>query len=657
MMSFKELCFRGALLFLLARWGAAQIPEAGHRQFDARCAVCHGGDAMGGEHGPAIVGRLAALDNAQLATLIRQGLPNRGMPSFDLSEEELRDLVTFLGTLRPPSGQAQPVRGNFALQDGKTLEGLVMNRGFDDVQLLGDDQRIHLLRRSGNQYRQVTSQADWPVYHGALNANRYSALAKIDKTNIGRMAPKWVFTIPSSARLQVTPVVVEGVMYVTSANECYALDAGSGKQIWHYQRPRTAGLVGNAAGGINRGVAVNGDRVFMDTDHAHIIALNRFTGKLIWETEMADWHQNYNATSAPLTVGNLVVSGTAGGDEGARGFVAAFDQETGKEAWRFWTVPNRGEAGSETWKGDQIAHPGGVAWGTGSYDPNLGIVYWQTGNAGNDLNGDEREGDNLYSASIVALDAKTGKLKWHYQYTPHDVWDWDAVQPPVLVDAEWQGQMRKLLLHANRNGFFYVLDRTNGKLLRATPLVQKLSWAKGIGPDGRPILNPNQIPTTEGTRICPALEGATNWFSTSYNPGTHLYYVQTLERCALFVKQPMQWVAGRGYMGGTTRAIPGENAQKVLRAFDVQTGKPVWEVAQEGKGDSWGGVLSTASGVVFYGDDSGEFAAVDASSGKNLWHYPANQLWKASPMTYMFDNKQYVAIASGQNIIAFGVVE
>jgi alcohol dehydrogenase (cytochrome c) len=657
MMSLKELCLRGALLFLLARWGAAQVPEAGHRQFDARCAVCHGGDAMGGEHGPAIVGRLAALDNAQLATLIRQGLPNRGMPSFDLPDEELRDLVTFLGTLRPPSGQAQPVRGKFALQDGKTLEGLVMNRGFDDVQVLADDQRIHLLRRSGNQYRQVTSQADWPVYHGALNANRYSALAQIDKTNIGRMAPKWVFTIPNTARLQVTPVVVEGVMYVTSANECYALDAGSGKQIWHYQRPRTAGLVGNAAGGINRGVAVNGDRVFMVTDHAHIIALNRFTGKLIWETEMADWHQNYNATSAPLPVGNLVVSGTAGGDEGARGFVAAFDQETGKEAWRFWTVPNRGEAGSETWKGDQIDHPGAVAWGTGSYDPNLGIVYWQAGNAGNDLNGDEREGDNLYSASILALDAKTGKLKWHYQYTPHDVWDWDAVQPPVLVDAEWQGQMRKLLLHANRNGFFYVLDRTTGKLLRATPLVQKLSWAKGIGPDGRPILNPNQIPTTEGTRICPALEGATNWFSTSYNPGTHLYYVQTLERCALFVKQPMQWVAGRGYMGGTTRAIPGENAQKVLRAFDVQTGKPVWEVAQDGKGDSWGGVLSTASRVVFYGDDSGDFAAVDASSGKTLWHYPANQLWKASPMTYMFDNKQYVAIASGQNIIAFGVVQ
>ena len=652
----QKICFSVALSFSLMRSGSAQTAEAGHRQFDARCAGCHGGDALGGEHGPAIVGRLRELDEAQLVTILRQGLPNRGMPAFNLSDAELRDLLAFLGTLRPRPGEAQPVPGKFALDSGKTLDGLVMNRGFDDVQLMSDGQ-IHLLRRSGDRYRQVTSQADWPVYHGALSANRYSTLAQIDKSNVGRMAPKWVFPIPSAAPLQVTPVVVGGVMYVTSANECYALDAGSGKQIWHYQRPRTAGLAGNAAGGINRGVAVNRDRVFMVTDHAHIIALNRFTGKLIWETEMADWHQNYNATSAPLPVGNLVVSGTAGGDEGARGFVAAFDQETGKEAWRFWTVPRRGEAGSESWNGDQIDHPGAVAWGTGSYDPDLGIVYWQTGNAGNDLNGDERQGDNLYSASILALDARTGKLKWHYQYTPHDVWDWDAVQPPVLVDAEWEGQMRKLLLQANRNGFFYVLDRTNGKLLRATPLVRKLTWAKGIGPDGRPMMNPNQIPTTEGTRICPALEGATNWFSTSYNPGTQLYYVQTLERCALFVKEPMPWAAGKGYMGGTTRGIPGESAQKVLRAFDVRTGKAVWEVAQEGKGNSWGGVLSTSSGIVFYADDTGEFVAADAASGKTLWHYPANQLWKASPMTYMFDNLQYVAIASGQNVLAFGLVD
>jgi alcohol dehydrogenase (cytochrome c) len=612
---------------------------------------------MGGEHGPAIVNRLARLRGAELANTIRQGLPNRGMPAFNnISDDELRDLIAFLGTLRPRR-EEPPVRGKFELMDGKTLEGQVMNQGYDDVQLLTDDQRIHLLRRSGNRYRQVTSQSDWPTYNGTLNANRYSTLAQITKSNASRLAPKWVFTIPNAAPLQVTPVVVEGVMYVTTANECFALDAGTGKQIWHYQRPRTVGLAGNAAGGINRGVSVAGERVFMVTDHAHIISLNRFSGKLLWETEMADWHLNYNATSAPLVVGNLVVSGSAGGDEGARGFIAAFDQETGKEVWRFWNVPQRGEPGSETWSGDQIDHPGAVSWFTGSYDPDLGTVYWQTGNPGNDLNGDARGGDNLYSCSVVALDAKTGKLKWYFQYTPHDVWDWDAVQPPVLVDAQWQGQPRKLLLHANRNGFFYVLDRTNGKLLHATPLVKKISWAKGIGPDGRPILNPNQIPTEQGTRICPALEGATNWFSTSYNPTTKLYYVQTLERCVLFVKQPMEWGPGKGYMGGTTRSVPGDDAQKVLRAFDIETGKPVWEVPETGKGDSWGGVLSTAAGVIFYGDDSGDFVAADASDGKPLWHYPANHLWKASPMTYQFDNKQYVAVASGQTIFSFGLVE
>ena len=244
-------------------------------------------------------------------------------------------------------------------------------------------------------------------------------------------------------------------MYVTSANECWALDAGSGRPIWHYQRRRTKGIGGSAAGGMNRGVTVAGDRVFMVTDHAHLIALHRGSGELLWETEMADWHQNYYATAAPLVAGNLVLSGTAGGDEGVRGFVAAFDQASGKEVWRFWTVPKAGEPGSETWKGKSIAHPGGCTWMTGTYDPELDTVYWPTGNAGPDFNGDERLGDNLYTDSDIALDAKTGRLKWYFQYTPHDVWDWDAVQTPLLVDADWQGQPRKLLLHANRNGFFY----------------------------------------------------------------------------------------------------------------------------------------------------------------------------------------------------------
>ena len=309
-------------------------------------------------------------------------------------------------------------------------------------------------------------------------------------------------------------------MYVTSANECYALDAGNGREIWRFQQPRTKGLVGNAAGGINRGVAVSGERVFMVTDHAHLLALNRFTGELLWDTEMADWRQNYNATSAPLIVGDLVVAGTAGGEQGVRGFLAAYDQTTGKETWRFWTVPKPGEPGSETWKGAGIEQPGGTTWMTGVYDAALGLVYWTTGNPSPDYNGDERLGDNLYASSVVALDARSGRLKWHFQFTPHNVWDWDAQQPTVLVDATWEGRPRRLLVQASRNGFFYVLDRTDGTFLLGKPFVSHLTWAREIGPDGRPVLMPGQEPSAEGTRVCPSAHGAANWYSTSYSPQT-----------------------------------------------------------------------------------------------------------------------------------------
>jgi alcohol dehydrogenase (cytochrome c) len=450
-------------------------------------------------------------------------------------------------------------------------------------------------------------------------------------------------------------VVVDGIMYVTAANEAYALDAGTGRQLWQYRRPRTKGVIGDAGGGINRGVAINGSRLFMVTDHAHVIALDRWTGALLWDTEMADYRQNYGATSAPLSVGNLVVSGISGGDEGVRGFVAAFDQETGKEAWRFWTVPKRGEPGSETWKGSAIEHGCAATWLTGTYDEQAGIVFWPTGNPCPDYNGDERKGDNLYSDSILALEAKTGKLKWHYQYTPHDLWDWDAQQPPVLADVNWGGVQRKVLLHGNRNGFFYVLDRITGDLLLAKPFVKNLTWAKGIGADGRPILVDNQEPSAQGTKVCPAVEGATNWFSTSYSPMTGFYYVQSLEKCNLFLKAPGKWEAGKSYYDGSTRQFPEEPAKKLLRAIDIKTGAIAWELPQVGPANSWGGTLATAGGLVFFGEDSGSFAAADALTGRTLWMFPTHQVWKASPMTYVFDNKQYVAVASGPNIIAFAL--
>jgi alcohol dehydrogenase (cytochrome c) len=561
----------------------------------------------------------------------------------------------------PDARTAPPVvvRKTVQTTDGKTLEGRVLNGGMSDLQLRTDDQVVHLLRKTtGDRYRTVTSQRDWPTYHGDPGGNRYTTLTQIDKGNVARLAPRWVFPIPNVGNVETTPVVIGGIMYISSANEVYALDAGSGRQIWHYQRPRTKGLAGNAAGGINRGVAISGERVFLLTDNAHLIAINRSTGELLWETQLADWRENYNGTSAPLVVGNLVVSGTAGGDEGVRGFVAAYDAATGKEAWRFWTVPKPGEPGSETWQGKQTDHRGGASWMTGTYDPQLDLVYWPTGNPGLDYYGDERQGDNLYSDSVLALEAKTGKLRWHFQFTPHDIHDWDAQEPPVLVDTNWQGQPRKLLLQANRNGFFYVFDRTNGQLLLAKQFLKNLNWAKGIDAKGRPILNELKENADGETYVCPGFQGGTNWFSTSFNPGTGLYYFQALERCNLFTKRNMEWEAGKGFMGGAARPAPGETFTKSLRAISIQTGDIAWDLAQgSGPVTASAGVISTASGLVLFGENSGSFVAADAATGKVLWDFPTNQVWKASPMTYVFDNKQYIAIAVGQSIVAFGLPE
>jgi alcohol dehydrogenase (cytochrome c) len=634
---------------------AAQAVESGRKAYAGRCAGCHGTNGNGGELGPAIATRVPARTDDDLTSLLRQGLPTAGMPAFpNLADTEVRDLIAFLRTLKPREG-SEAVRTKVALTSGASLEGLVLNQGLADLQILGDDRKIHLLRKSGERYRAVTSQSDWPSYNGQMRGSRYSQLTQITKSNVGRMAPKWIFSLPNTPPLQVTPVVVDGVMYVTSANQCYALDAGSGRQIWQYQRPRTKGLIGNAAGGVNRGVGVAGDRVFMVTDHAHLLALNRFTGALLWETEMADWRQNYNATGAPLPIGNLVVTGTSGGDEGVRGFLAAYDQTTGKEIWRFWTVPRPGEPGSETWQGKGIEHPGATTWLTGTYDPELNTLYWPTGNPTPDLYGDDRLGDNLYSDSVIALDPQTGKLKWHFQFTPHDVWDYDAQETPALIDANWQGKPRKLLVHANRNGFLYVLDRTNGAFLFGSQYVKNVTWSTGLTAQGRPLRVPNMEPTLEGQRVCPSLEGASNWYSTSFNPATGLYYVQTNDKCGVFTKVPTEWEAGKGFMGGSFVQAPGEPAQRVLRAIDIQTGKIAWELPQTGPVTSWGGVLSTAGGVVIFGDDSGAMAAADAATGKPLWSFQMNQNWKASPMTYAFDNKQYVAVAAGSAIVTFGL--
>ena len=618
---------------------------------------------MGANTRPSILARVQSRNDQELTAFLHEGSPLRGMPGFsELPDAEMRALVGFLRTLAPAGrgrgGRGAPIRTTAQLTERRRRsKGLEIGRTGRELQLRTDDQRIHLLRKAGEQFREVTSQADWSSYHGGFSGNRYTAMTQINKSNVAKLAPKWVFAVPNAARLQGTPQVHDGVMYVTNTNTVIALDAGSGARLWQFTRPATQGLVGNARSpGNNRSVSVAGDRVFMQTDNAHLIALNRFSGQVLWETEMADYRQNYNATGSMLAIENLVVAGTAGGEQGVRGFLAAYDQTTGKEVWRFWTIPARGEPGSETWDGRDIDHGGGPTWLTGSYDPETRTVYWPTGNAGPDFNGDNRKGDNLYTCSIIALDLATGKLKWHYQATPHDEWDWDAVQPLVLVDARWQGAPRKLLLQANRNGFLYVLDRVSGKLLLAKPLVKKLTWAKEIDKDGRPVMNA-EPDTDEGRDAGVSIGGRRDQLLLDVlQSGERAVLCQHAGTLQHLYEDGVAGVAGGPGLWRRRRpARPGRAAQKVLRAFDIQTGKVVWEVPQDGPGESWSGTLATASGLVFYGDDGGALSAVDGSTGKQLWSYPFTESLHTSPMTYMFDNKQYVAMIVGNIVYAFGL--
>jgi len=498
---------------------------------------------------------------------------------------------------------------------------------------------------------------DWPTYHGQLSGNRYSTLGQIAPRNVAGLGPRWIFPIPNARHLEVTPVVADGVMYVTNVNAAWALDAATGREIWHYERPRSKGLSGDAAGGINRGVAVLGDRVFMVTDNAHLLALHRLTGALLWDVQMADSDQNYGATSAPLVVKDMVVSGTSGGDEGIRGFVAAYSASTGKRLWRFWTVPAPGEPAAATWVGRAIEHGCASTWLTGTYDVETDTLFWPIGNPCPDFNGDERKGDNLYSDSVVALRPESGELQWHYQFTPHDLHDWDATETPMLVDAMYGGRERKLLLQGNRNGFFYVLDRTNGQFLYASPFVHALSWASGIAADGRPVMLPGSEPTAAGARVCPSMDGASNWMSTAFHPGAGLFYLMALEKCTIFSKSSAVWKAGESFYGGGAREVKDETPRQYVRAIDLATGKIAWEIPQTGQGESWGGLLATSSGLLFYCDDAGAFAAVDASTGAPLWHMQLNVDWKASPMTYLAHGKQYVAVAAGGSVVAFGLPE
>ena len=510
---------------------------------------------------------------------------------------------------------------------------------------------------------------NWLTYSGSYASQRYSALQQISATNVKNLELKWVFQAQSLQKFESTPLVVDGVMYLTqSPNDVVALDAKSGRVFWLYHyAPSPAARP--CCGIVNRGVAILGDTLFMATVDAHLVAIDAKNGHALWNVKLAEAAAGYAMTMAPLVVKDKVIVGVAGGEFGVRGFIAAFEASTGKEAWRFDTIPKPGEPGHESWRDRDWEHGSAAVWVTGSYDPDLNLTYWGTGNPGPDWNPEQRPGDNLYSDSAVALDPDTGKLKWYFQFTPGDPYDYDSVQIPVLANADWNVSPRKLMFWGNRNGFFYVLDRATGKFLAGRPFV-KVNWASGLDANGRPILTP-QPP---GAPTFPGIQGGTNWYSPSYSPRTGLFYLSTWENYAtIFSGVNADYHEGQRYTGGAnTSPIPGadnpvgqrqgpvntyteELARGAVVALNPETGKPAWKFDMHDVNTS--GILTTASDLLFVGGREGYFQSLDAKTGTLLWKQNLGGEIIAGPISYLVDGKQYVSIASGNGLFTFALRE
>ena len=511
---------------------------------------------------------------------------------------------------------------------------------------------------------------NWLLYHGDYDGHRHSDLTQLTPDNVSELELKWIWQVRSrdgaSEKFEATPLYLDGVLYTVSPpNDVIAIDARSGRTFWSYTHtPSPDARV--CCGRINRGLAIHGDKLIMGAIDGTLMALDRRNGALVWSVQVGDPKIGYALTVAPLVIGDKVIVGPAGGEFGIRGFIAAYDVESGAELWRFNTIPGPGEPGFESWADPaQEAYKlgGGSIWTTGSYDPELNLMYWGVGNPGPDWNGDSRPGDNLYTESVVALNPDTGELAWHYQFTPHDEMDYDATQVPVLVDMEWQGQPRKLLMTANRNGLFYVLDRTTGEFLLGEPFVA-VNWMSGFEEGGRPIRALS--PTAEGTFIMPNNQGATNWYSPSWSPVTQLFYVPTwLDTYSVYTKRPVEYVPGQTYVGAyPTMAMPAlgvrlqnqrrpEEGLGAIQAVDPRTGEIVWRHVTSEVTDS--GVLSTASNLVFAGARDGYFYALQAATGEELWRLQLGGQVASGPMSFEMDGKQYVAVSAGAGLFVFGL--
>ncbi len=500
----------------------------------------------------------------------------------------------------------------------------------------------------------LKEQHNWLTYWGDYSAIRHRELKQIDTANVKDMRVEWIFQTGQASVAQTMPLVVDGIMYFTAGDgRAYAIDARSGRQLWMYKHVFPEG---HRSSGNNRGMAVLGQNVYMVTVDGTVVALDTRSGRVAWKAEMIERYiaGGYYATLAPLAVKDKIIVGISGGEEGTRDYIDAYDAVTGKRAWRFWTIPGPGEFGHETWKGDSWKAGGGPAWMTGTFDPKLNTLYWTVGNPGPDLYGEDRTGDNLFSCSLLALDPDTGKRKWHFQFTPHDLHDWDANETPMLLDLNWRGKPRKLVVQANRNAFFYVLDRVTGEFLLGKPFA-KQTWAKGLDAKGRPIVLPDSVPTPEGTRVCPSLAGAANWPAPSYNPQTGWFYFPVRESCDIYYSAPPKLVEGKQYWGSVSRGATDEKEYGLIKALDPLTGETKWDFRVY-RGP-WAGTLSTAGGLLFAGDEDGYLMAFDARTGKNLWKLNTGTRIASSPITYMIDGRQFVTIPSGSSILTFALPE
>jgi alcohol dehydrogenase (cytochrome c) len=494
---------------------------------------------------------------------------------------------------------------------------------------------------------------NWLTYSGSYRSWRYSKLDQITPANAQKLKLQWVYQMPTTLMVEATPIIVNGIMYISEPpSNLVALDAKTGRQFWRYRR-QLPDRINVCCGQVNRGVAVLGNRVFVGTVDAHLVALDARTGDVLWDVTVADPKTGHSISGAPLIVKDMVICGIAGGEYGIRGFLNAYDAATGKRRWRFWTIPEPGSPGSETWSGDAWKTGGAPTWVTGSYDAEQNLLIWGTGNPSPDWNGDVRPGNNLYSDCAIALDPDTGKLKWYFQFIPHDTHDWDAAQIPVLVDDTWKGQPRKLIYWAHRGGFFYVLDRENGKFLFGAPFA-KQTWAKGLDGEGHPVLLPSIDPSPDGTYIWPGVQGATNWYSPSYNPLTKLFYLSYWENRSVYRKGEQEYSPGNRYIGSVPLIdLPGELGHGGVRALDPKTGERVWDYRLETK--PWAGVLSTAGGLVFGGSDEGYVFALDAKTGKEAWRQNLGGIIRTNPVTYLVEGKQYVTTSAGNGVFTFAL--